>query len=107
MTDQQSRLYAILFTGLLIWVLCGLVAAFVGDRRGRLRAGFVCGLFLGPLGILAALFLQKDQKQLAATAGPVKRRPGEPVKRVRMMPIQQDPLEAWEAQERAKKMNKE
>lgn len=34
------------------WVICGLVACYVGDTKGRGAEGLALGLILGPLGIL-------------------------------------------------------
>ena len=57
---------------LLIWLVCGLIAAYLYRNRGRSElVGFLGGLLLGPLGIILALVtppdrdaLEKKQKQL-------------------------------------------
>ena len=41
-------------------LVCGVVGSIVGENRGRKWAGFWLGLLLGPIGILATLFLPKD-----------------------------------------------
>jgi DNA-directed RNA polymerase subunit RPC12/RpoP len=40
---------------LLAWLACGLVAAAIGSRKGEGCLGFVCGLLLGPLGVVVAV----------------------------------------------------
>lgn len=37
-----------------IWIACVVVASIVGNRRGNLAAGFLLGLFLGPIGVRIA-----------------------------------------------------
>jgi len=78
-----------------VWVLSCLGGLIVGAKRGRAGAGFLCGFVLGPVGVVASLFLPKGEKEQI-------RPPGSPVKRSRAMPVKVDPLEAWEAKERAK-----
>jgi len=36
------------------WFICAIIAALIGDRKGEGVAGFLLGLLLGPLGIIAA-----------------------------------------------------
>ena len=76
-------------------IFCSLLGLVIGASRGRAGAGFLCGFLLGPLGVIIALFLPKEEN----TEG---RKPGSPTKRKRVMPTTIDPLEAWEAKERAK-----
>lgn len=37
---------------LLAWVLCPLIGYMIGEKKGREVAGFLWGLFLGPIGWL-------------------------------------------------------
>lgn len=39
----------------IFWFICGLIAAAIGSSKGEGCVGFIIGLILGPLGILAAL----------------------------------------------------
>jgi len=43
-------------------VVCGLIAAAIGQRKGEGCGAFIVGVFLGPLGILAALFSKGNRK---------------------------------------------
>lgn len=56
---------------LLIWGICGAVAAMIAsDKGGNGMAGFLVGFLLGPLGIVAAFFMgdekAKEQRQIEA-----------------------------------------
>lgn len=87
---------------LVVWIgggiLFSILGWMIGDSRGRPGAGFLCGFLLGPLGCVIALFLPKE-----TAAGPARRRrPGQPTARERRMPVKADPLEEWEAREKAK-----
>ena len=60
----------LLFCWIAIAFVCGVIAALVGDMRGRGNAGFALGFFFGPLGILVALVIPRSvaaeaQHQLA------------------------------------------
>src|SRR6266540_877282 len=46
----------------IIWILCGVVAAMIGAKKGFGGSGFVVGLLLGPIGILIAIFAKGDRK---------------------------------------------
>jgi hypothetical protein len=46
----------------ILWILCGVVAAMIGAKKGVARAEFYAGLFLGPIGILIAIFSKGDRK---------------------------------------------
>jgi len=46
----------------ILWILCGVVAAMIAAKKGVARAGFYAGLFLGPIGILIAIFSKGDRK---------------------------------------------
>lgn len=73
---------------------CGILGGIIGDGRGRGSAGFLCGFMLGPLGVVIALLLPKEQVR-AAVSAPVQKR------RVAVVP---DQVELWEAAERNKKV---
>lgn len=45
------------FTLLCVWLICLLVATFLGYDRGRAFTGLWLGLFFGPFGVIAAGFL--------------------------------------------------
>lgn len=45
------------FTLLCVWLMCLLVATFLGYERGRWFTGLWLGLFFGPFGVIAAGFL--------------------------------------------------
>jgi len=40
----------------IIWLVCGIISAMIGARKGAAFVSFVAGVFLGPFGILIALF---------------------------------------------------
>lgn len=44
---------------LLIWGPCVVIASIVGHQKGNLAAGFLLGLFLGPIGVAIASGLQR------------------------------------------------
>lgn len=46
----------------IIWLLCGIVAAMIGSSKGEGCGAFVLGLLLGPFGILIAIFSKGNQK---------------------------------------------
>jgi hypothetical protein len=48
------------FTLLCVWLMCLLVATFLGYERGRWFTGLWLGLFFGPFGVIAAGFLLPD-----------------------------------------------
>ena len=68
------------FIGLVfIWVICGFIAGSIASGRGRSGCGgFATGFFLGPLGIIWALVMKKDQSTLdkeALKSGKMKKCP--------------------------------
>jgi hypothetical protein len=81
------------------WMMVALVAAMVGESRGRAGAGFLCGLLLGPLGIVVALFLPREDP-----APPRGGRQGFPPDAVPRNPgsWRPDPVDEWEAKEKAR-----
>ena len=52
MTDPTALVVA-----LAVWCASGMIGAACGSSRGRGAAGFMLGLFLGPLGWVVALLL--------------------------------------------------
>lgn len=53
----QTTMSDLLFVAVLCWIASGIVGAVIGTRRNSAGAGFVLGLFFGPLGALAAFAL--------------------------------------------------
>lgn len=48
-----------------IWLLCGIAAAAIYDRKGRSAvSAFIVGITLGPVGVLLALLSGPDQVAL-------------------------------------------
>ena len=64
---------------LIIWVVCGIIAAMIAGGKGRSGCGgFALGFILGPLGIIWALVMSKDQAKVdekAAKSGEMKKCP--------------------------------
>ena len=63
---------------IVIWIVCGFVAAWIGNTRtGSGTAGFWLGLLLGPFGILIACFLgdEDDKARKLVADGQRKRCP--------------------------------
>ena len=50
-------------TFIIVWIVCILCAAGIGDSRGKGVWGFMCGLLFGPLGILLAFALPDVKKK--------------------------------------------
>ena len=48
-------------TALLLWIFCAIIGGAIGMTKNRVAAGILFGAFLGPLGILIALFLIKKE----------------------------------------------
>jgi hypothetical protein len=46
----------------LIWLLCGVVAAMIGNKKGEGCGAFVVGALFGPFGILFALLSSGNRK---------------------------------------------
>jgi hypothetical protein len=74
--------------------VCGCLGGMIGEGRGRGGAGFMCGFLLGPLGVVIALLLPREEKQPTAIP-PIQKR------RETVVP---DQVDLWEAQERNKKV---
>jgi len=47
---------------LLIWLICGVIAAAIASKKGEGCAGFILGLLLGPFGILFAILSSGNRK---------------------------------------------
>lgn len=41
--------------GIILWLICGVIAAAIGSNKGEGCLAFIVGLLLGPLGILVAV----------------------------------------------------
>ena len=51
----------------LLWVVCGGIAAFLAWTKDRsVAAWFFCGLLLGPIGVIAAA-VARDENSVAST----------------------------------------
>ena len=49
---------------LLLWGICGVIGAAIGSERGHGAAlGFICGFFLGPIGLLILALTRGNQTQ--------------------------------------------
>ena len=48
---------------LIVWIVCGIVAAMIGSGKGATGSGFFLGLILGPLGILIAIFMKGNRRK--------------------------------------------
>jgi hypothetical protein len=46
----------------IFWILCGVVAAMIGAKKGEPVSAFLVGVLLGPFGILAALLSKGNRK---------------------------------------------
>jgi hypothetical protein len=54
---------------LIFWLLCGVVAAVVASNKGRSGCGWmILGFLLGPIGVVLALVVSADDKQLGDRA---------------------------------------
>ena len=64
---------------LIIWVVCGIIAAAIAGGKGRSGCGgFAIGFLLGPLGIIWALVMKTDQTKVddkAVKSGEMKKCP--------------------------------
>ncbi|MBN8843282.1 MAG: hypothetical protein J0H88_08535 [Sphingomonadales bacterium] len=63
---------------LVVWLICGLIAAGVASSNGGSGLlGFFAGLFLGPVGVIIAMFIRGPSQKIAhqVAAGQLKRCP--------------------------------
>ncbi len=50
---------------LVIWLVCGIIAAVIAMNKGRSGCGwFLVGVLLGPLGIILALVVSEDKTEV-------------------------------------------
>lgn len=55
----------VLFGFGVVWLVCGLIAGSIANEKGRSGCGgFALGFLLGPLGIIWALVMRKDQSKV-------------------------------------------
>lgn len=47
---------------IILWFLCGVVAAMIGSKKGEGCGAFFLGILLGPFGILIAVFSRGNRK---------------------------------------------
>jgi RNA polymerase subunit RPABC4/transcription elongation factor Spt4 len=47
---------------IILWLLCGIVGAMIGSRKGAGCAGFLLGIFLGPIGIIISIVMKGNRK---------------------------------------------
>ena len=45
----------------IIWLICGVIAAMIASQRQAGCLGFILGVLLGPFGIIAAFFIGGKQ----------------------------------------------
>ncbi len=50
-----------------IWFICGIIAAAIGSSKGEGFVGFIIGFILGPLGIIAAILSSGNRKDVHIT----------------------------------------
>lgn len=50
------------------WVLSGIAGSVIGSNKGRSGDGFALGFFLGPLGLLIAVFMKPNTTRMEADA---------------------------------------
>ena len=46
-----------------IWLICGIIAAIIGQKKGEGCAAFILGVLLGPIGILATVASKGNRKE--------------------------------------------
>lgn len=50
---------------IVIWIVCGAIAGVIGKNKGRSHGNwFIIGLVFGPLGVIAALIVGKNEAEL-------------------------------------------
>ena len=64
---------------LVLWLLCGVAGGLILSNKGRSGCGgFALGFLLGPIGLVIALVMQTDHKELESrslTAGEMRKCP--------------------------------
>ena len=53
---------------LVVLIVSVILGVMIGSSKGKGGAGFALGLFLGPLGVIIALFMKPDTEKVEATA---------------------------------------
>lgn len=54
-----------------LWLVCGFISAVIASNKGRSGGGwFLIGVLLGPLGIILALVVSKEQESVLRRADP-------------------------------------
>jgi hypothetical protein len=48
-----------------IWLICGIIGAMIGSKKGAGGTGFCLGVLLGPIGILIAIFMKGSGRKCA------------------------------------------
>jgi hypothetical protein len=56
-------------TVLLFWIIFAIIGGAIGMTKNRAAAGILLGVFLGPLGIIIVLILEKREGEVAASSG--------------------------------------
>ena len=46
----------------IVWIICGVIAAAIGAKKGETASGFIIGILLGPLGIIIALLSKGNRR---------------------------------------------
>lgn len=56
---------------ILFWLVCAIIAAIIGDKKGEAGIGCLAGFLLGPIGILMALVSTGNRKPCPYCQEPV------------------------------------
>jgi hypothetical protein len=46
----------------IIWLICGIISAIIGSKKGAGCSGFIIGILLGPFGIIIALITKGNRR---------------------------------------------
>jgi uncharacterized membrane protein YeaQ/YmgE (transglycosylase-associated protein family) len=64
---------------IIFWVICGIIATIIATQKGRDGCSwFIIGFLLGPIGVIVALVIGKEQKEIekkAVQSGQMKKCP--------------------------------
>ena len=61
--DVAAVIFLFVVVVVFFWILCGTVAAVIANKKGRSAFGwFSLGIALGPIGIILALVVSKNQE---------------------------------------------
>ena len=58
----------------LVWIVCALLGAIIGSRKGEAGSGFLIGLVFGPLGVLFALLSSGNRKPCPHCKEPIQKK---------------------------------